>query len=197
MKSRRTLQNLVSLKGRALSIVNKSKLNHKGPLHSGQIFQLAVKSYLWLTRCDGRKWYVVTIVETAALLLLAAVSMMMQRQVVVNRRKPALRNNKLLEGSGCLQFREGMAGMDALDKHVVTFGEHGQPGGWQHFQPTVVKSSIIKIHHCFAAVTWKHRRSEYSLTSPGDHNSATKPSASLYRTGFFCSCNEGMGMMRP
>ena len=103
MKSRRTLQNLVSLKGRALSIVNKSKLNHKGPLHSGQIFQLAVKSYLWLTRCDGRKWYVVTIVETAALLLLAAVSMMMQRQVVVNRRKPALRNNKLLLGSGCLR----------------------------------------------------------------------------------------------
>ena len=69
MKShRRTLQNLVSLKGRALSIVNESKLNHKGPLHSGQIFQLAVKSYLRLTGCDGRKWYVVTIVETAALL---------------------------------------------------------------------------------------------------------------------------------
>ena len=157
MKSRRTLQNLVSLKERALSIVNKSKLNHKGPLHSGQIFQLAVKSYLWLTGCDGRKWYVVTIVETAALLLQSCLHMM-QRQVVVNRRKPALRNIKLLVGSGCLQFREGMAGMDSLDKHVVTFGEHGQPGGWQHFQPTVVKSSIIKIDHCFAAVTWKQRK---------------------------------------
>ena len=54
----RTLQNLVSLKGRPLSIVNESKLNHKGPLRSGQIFQLEVKSYLRLTGCDGRKWYV-------------------------------------------------------------------------------------------------------------------------------------------
>ena len=52
----RTLQNLVSLKGRPLSIVNESKLNHKGPLHSGQIFQLEIKSYLRLTGCDGRKW---------------------------------------------------------------------------------------------------------------------------------------------
>ena len=103
MKShRRTLQNLVSLKGRALSIVNESKLNHKGPLHSGQIFQLAVKSYLQLTGCDGRKWYVVTIVETAALLLQSCLH---DAQVVVNCKRPALRNIKLLvgsEGSGFL-----------------------------------------------------------------------------------------------
>ena len=91
MKSRRrTLQNLVFLKGQ-LS-VNKSKLNHKGPLHSGQIFQLEVKSYLLLTGCDGRKWkwYVVTIVETAALLLQSCLH---DAQVVVNRRKPALRHS--------------------------------------------------------------------------------------------------------
>ena len=30
-----------------------------------------------------------------------------------------------------------------------------------------------------------------------DHNSVTRPSASLHVTGFFCSCNEGMGMMPP
>ena len=30
-----------------------------------------------------------------------------------------------------------------------------------------------------------------------DHNSVTKPSASLHNTIFFCSCNEGMGMMPP
>ena len=97
MKSRRrTLQNLVSLKGRPLSIVNESKLNHKGPLHSGQIFQLAVKSYLRLIGCDGQKWYVVTIVETAALLLQ---SCPLDAKVVINRRKPALKNIKLLAGS--------------------------------------------------------------------------------------------------
>ena len=96
MKSRRQiLQNLVSLKGQ-LS-VNKSKLNHKGPLRSGQIFQLEVKSYLRLTGCDGRKWYVVTTVETAALLLQSCLH---DAQVVVNSRKPALRNIKLLVGSG-------------------------------------------------------------------------------------------------
>ena len=82
---------------------------------------------------------------------------------------------------------------------TVTFCEHGQLKGWQpHFQPTVVKSSIPPTTiHCLAVVTWKHRRSEYSLTSPGDHNSVTKPSASLYKIGFFCSCNKGMGMMQP
>ena len=93
MKSRRrTLQNLVSLQGDPLSIVNESKLNHKGLLHNGQIFQLAVKSYLRLTGCDGRKWCVVTVVETAALLLQSCLH---DAQVVVSRRKPALRNIKL------------------------------------------------------------------------------------------------------
>ena len=101
MKFCRTLKNLVSLKGRALSIVNESKLNHNKPLHSGQIFRLAVKSYLRLTGCDGRKWYVVTIVETAALLLQSCLH---DAQVVVNCRKPALRNIKLLVGSGGSDF---------------------------------------------------------------------------------------------
>ena len=73
-----------------------------------------------------------------------------------------------------------------MEPTVITFCEHGQLKGWQpHFPPTVVKSSISKTIHCFAVVTWNHRRSEYSSTSPGDHNSVTKPSASLHVTGFF------------
>ena len=92
---RRTLQSLVSLKGRPLSIVNESKLNRNKPLHSGQIFQSAVKSYLRLTGCDVSKWYMVTIVETAALLLQSC----LRAQVVVNRRKPALKNINVLVGS--------------------------------------------------------------------------------------------------
>ena len=94
MKFCRTLQNLLSLKGQ-LS-VNESKLNHNGPLHSGQIVQLAVKSYLRLTGCDGQKWYMVTIVETATLLLQSCLH---DAKVAINRRKPALRNIKLLVGS--------------------------------------------------------------------------------------------------
>ena len=100
MKFCRTLQNLVSLKGQ-LS-VNESKLNHKGPLHSRQIVQLAVKSYLRLTGCDGQKWYMATIVVTAALF---PQSCLHDAKVAINRRKPALRNIKLLvgtEGSGVL-----------------------------------------------------------------------------------------------
>ena len=47
MKFCRILQNLVSLKGRPLSIVNESKLNHKGPLHSR-----------WLdAMCENDAWW--------------------------------------------------------------------------------------------------------------------------------------------
>ena len=62
---------------------------------------IEVKSYLRFTGCDGRKWYVVTIVETAALLLQSCLH---DAQVVVNCRKPALRNIKLLVGSGGWDF---------------------------------------------------------------------------------------------
>ena len=34
------------------------------------------------------------------------------------------------------------------------------------------------------------------VTNLQDHNSVTKPSASLYETGFCFTCNEGMGMMQ-
>ena len=200
MKSRRwTLQNLVSLKGRPLSMVNESKLNHKGPLHSGQIFRLAVKSYLRLTGCDGRKWYVVTIVETAALLLQSCLH---DAQVVVNCRKPAPRNIKLLVGS------EGSDFLYNRNKHIkyisswhVQQSHFANMGSWKagrHISNLLwLESSISKTIHSLAVVTWNHRRSEYSSTSPRDHNSVTKPSASLHETCFFCSCNERMGMMQP
>ena len=99
MKSRRRAVELCKIlylwrDDRYRSSTNKSWITRD--LHSGQIFQLAIKSYLLLTGNDGRKWYVVTIVETAALLLQ---SCLQNAQVVVNCRKPALRNIKLLVGS--------------------------------------------------------------------------------------------------
>ena len=72
----------------------------------------------------------------------------------------ALRNLLLVE-TGCLEFQNGTAGMDILNKHVeqfffrqcVTFCEHGQLKGWQpHFQPTIAKSSISTTVHWFKAV---------------------------------------------
>ena len=75
----------------------RSKLNHTGPLHTGQIVPIRgqiLPAVDWM-RCV-QKWYVVTIVETAALLLQSCLH---DPQVVVNRRRPALRNIKLLVGS--------------------------------------------------------------------------------------------------
>ena len=80
----------------------------------------------------------------------------------------ALRNLKLLV-SGGLDFTKGM---DSIDKHVeqtsfrqcITFCETRQLKGWQpRFQPTVAKSSISTILHCFGGSccmeTWgQHRK---------------------------------------
>ena len=70
-------------------------------LHSGQIFQLAIKSYLLLTENDWRKWYVVTIVERAALSLQ---SCLYDAKEVEEFRIPALRNIKPLVGSDGSDF---------------------------------------------------------------------------------------------
>ena len=70
-------------------------------LHSGQIFQLAIKSYLLLTGNDGRKWYVVIIVERAALSLQ---SCLYDAKKVEKIRIPALRNIKPLMGSDGSDF---------------------------------------------------------------------------------------------
>ena len=83
-------------------------------------------------------------------------------------RTAALRDYKLLVGSGCLEVSKGLTEIDSLDKHVeqsslrqgVTFSEHGQLKGRRpHFQPTVAKSSISTNILWFAAVTyqkWEH-----------------------------------------
>ena len=50
----------------------------------------------------------------------------------------ALRKPKLLAGSGCLEFPQGIVGKDSLNKHValisfrqcITFCEHWQLKGW-------------------------------------------------------------------
>ena len=88
-----------------------------------------------------------------------------------------------------LGIPRGMAGMDFWNKHVqhisfrlcITFCEHRH---WQpHFQPTVAKSSISTSVHWFAAVTqndWEHNHC--IVTNLGDHNSVTKPPASLHKT---------------
>ena len=114
----------------------------------------------------------------------------------------ALRKLKILVGSGGLDFTKGM---DSLNKHVqqisfrqcVTVCEHRQLKGWQpHIQLT--RSSISALVRWLAAVSqhnWQHNHC--IVTILWDHNSVTKPSASLHMTGFFCSCNEGMGMMQP
>ena len=68
-------------------------------------------------------------------------------------RSAALRN-LLLAGSGCLQYPQGMVGMDSLDKLVeqisflqcVTFCEHRQLTGWQpHSNPLLLKAQSPHI----------------------------------------------------
>ena len=90
-------------------------------------------------------------------------------------RAAALRNLKLLVGSGCLEFQKGMAGMDSWNKHVVTCCEHLQPKGSQtRFQPTEAKNSISAILDWLAAVaSIRQPRSQWISSNPkiGYHNS--------------------------
>ena len=78
-----------------------------------------------------------------------------------------------------------------MNKHVqhisfrqcITFCEHRQLKGWPaRFQPTEASSSVYSSHMKTQSVCC---------------NSVTRPSASLHMTDFFCSCNEGMGIMQP
>ena len=88
-------------------------------------------------------------------------------------------------GNGCLSLKRTCR--PNLVWHCVTFCEHGQLKGWQpHFQPAVAKSSISTSVRWFVAVSyhnWEHKHC--IVTNLGDHNSLTKPSASLHETGFF------------
>ena len=116
---------------------------------------------------------------------------------------------KLLTRSGCLKIPQwNSAGIDSLDKHVeqisfrqcVTFCEHRQLKGWQpRVQPTVAKSSISTTVH---GGEQSHSTTESTITALLKHFLATttpwpNPLLLCMMTGlFFCSCNEGMGMMQ-
>ena len=136
----------------------------------------------------------------------------------------ALRDLKLLVGSGGLDFTKGM---DSLDKHVkqisfrqcITFREHGQLKGWQPTSnPRMLKSQSCQsrqlLHigfHWFAAVTchnWEHN--QYPVTQTldtitvyhcivrtnlGNHNSVTKPNC-FSAWDRFSSATTNLGMMQ-
>ena len=166
-------------------IVNESKLNHKGPLHTCQItFQLAEAqaSYLWLTGCDRRKWYSDdNSGDSSSFAAKLSPWCTGGGQTAENQ----------LSGTSGTTGREWRLRFLNLNKHVKQissfhleshFANDGQLKDWQpHFQPTLVKfnAQSPKSFSVLTVVTWNHRRSEYSSTNPGDHNSVTKPSASL------------------
>ena len=101
-------------------------------------------------------------------------------------RAAALRDLKLLVGSGGLDFTKGM---DSLDEYVeqisfrqcITFCEHGQLKGWQpHFEPTVAKNSISTIVHCFGGSccmeTWGRLLQDATTNWPWPWRPQTKKS---------------------
>ena len=99
-----------------------------------------------------------------------------------------------------LGIRRGMVGKDSLNKHVeqisfrqcVTFCEHRKMKGWQlHFQPTEAKSLVCGSH--------TGAQSVYGISKQILHATTPWPNPLLLcmRLVFFCSCKEGMGMIRP
>ena len=88
----------------------------------------------------------------------------------------ALRSLKLLVGSGCLEFQNGMAGMDP----ETNISSHGANiCSWNAHSPV---SNPRRLKALSAVVT--EEDNQYIVTLLGDHNSVTKPSASLHETGF-------------
>ena len=87
-------------------------------------------------------------------------------------RAAALRNLKLLVGTGCLEFQNGMAGVDP----ETNMSSHGANiCSWNADSPVSNPRRLKAL--------------SYIVTLFGDHNSVTKPFASLHETGFF-SYNE-------
>ena len=91
-------------------------------------------------------------------------------------RAAALRSFKLLVGSGCLEFQNGMRGMDP----ETNMSSHGANiCSWNAHSPV---SNPRRLKALSAVVTEEHN--QYIVTLFGHHNSVTKPSASLHETGF-------------
>ena len=95
-----------------------------------------------------------------------------------------------------MSLLERIAGMDSWNQSACHINlilavhhiyRNRQLKGWQPcFQPIVAKSSISTMVHWFAAVTCHNKEHKHCIvTNLGDHNSVTKPSASLRETGFF------------
>ena len=77
----------------------------------------------------------------------------------------------------------------------------GNIGSWKAGSHTsislLLKSQSRQLLTFWSSLIAQLRAKSLYCTNLGDHNSVTKPSASLHNTIFFCSCNEGMGMMQP
>ena len=105
-----------------------------------------------------------------------------------------LRNLKLLVRSGCLEFPEGIAGMDALDmSHKSLFGSashFANMGSWKAGSPASnprrlkACSSHIVAQSVYCSNSWRPQLRDQTLCF------------SAWDKSFFCGCNEGMGMMQ-
>ena len=143
-------------KGRPLSkSFNESKgLNHlKDRCYSGQIFQLAVKSYLWFTKgCQGAK-----MIRGDNSGDSSSFAAKLSPSCTVHRwwytvQKTGSQKHQPTGKKWRLRFLN-------LNKHAKQissfhlqshFCGHGQLKDWQpHFQPTLVKCSISRIIQCF------------------------------------------------
>ena len=113
-------------------------------------------------------------------------------------RTAALRDLKLLIGSGSLDFAKGMHSLDKRVEQIsfqqcVTFREHGQLKGWQpHFQPTVAKSSIST--HCNSRHgKWTNKTHDCNIPSQTLENSTLTRPMLLCMSHKSGVCNKGMG----
>ena len=91
-------------------------------------------------------------------------------------RAAALRSLQLLVRSGGLEFQKGMAGMDSknnMSSHVANICSQNA------HSPA---SNPRRLKALFPVVIEEHN--QYIVTIFGNHNSVTKPSASLHETGF-------------
>ena len=96
--------------------------------------------------------------------------------------------------------------MDSLNKHVqqisfrqcITFCEHRQLKGGSHTSNSLLlKAQSGQLFTFCSSLMAQLRAQSVYCDNSLDHNSLTRPSATLHMTGFFCSCNQGMGMMQP
>ena len=129
-------------------------------------------------------------------------------------RTVALRNLLLVE-SGCLEIPNGMAGRDSLDdKHIqqisfrqcITFCQHGSwKAGSPASNPLLLKLNLDNCSLVCIGHLAQLRAQSLHCNKSWDHNSMTKPSASLHETGFFSEdatkgwawCKQNADLVKP